>query len=197
MLACMHTGASLYTHTAGSSLFIWKHFEIIFLNSDLFQNSTSLEAICMLVRAYQSGRRWTCGWYKPSFLHVDLCVFFSFILKKKIKSVKWLMHCIIIWFHVYLCIYPVTCRIPSSPRDMNPLEPTYFELNQRPLPLAPNHITLSDMGTPDRTHTASFCSLLSVNINSHSSRALSCLKLHLWIIDHLLPERPQCGIMRI
>ena len=40
-------------------------------------------------------------------------------------------------------------------------------------------------------------SCLSPQINSHSSRALSCLKLHLWIIDHLLPQRPQCGIMRI
>lgn len=53
------------------------------------------------------------------------------------------------------------------------------------------------MGTPGQTHTASFSHCLSAQINSHSSRALSCLKLHLWIIDHLLPERPQFGIMRI
>lgn len=66
-----------------------------------------------------------------------------------------------------------------------------------PCPPSPNHITLSDMGTQDQTHTASFCSCLSVHINSCSSTALTCLKLHLWIIDHLLPERPQCGIMRI
>lgn len=53
------------------------------------------------------------------------------------------------------------------------------------------------MGTPGQTHTASFSLCLSTQINSHSSRALSCLKLQLLIIDHLLPERPQCGIMRI
>lgn len=53
------------------------------------------------------------------------------------------------------------------------------------------------MGTAGQTHTASFSLRLSPQINSHSSRALSCLKLHLWIIGHLLPERPQCGIMRI
>lgn len=53
------------------------------------------------------------------------------------------------------------------------------------------------MGTQGQTHTASFCSCLLVHINSHSSRALTCLKLHLRIIEHLLQERPQCGIMRI
>lgn len=53
------------------------------------------------------------------------------------------------------------------------------------------------MGTPSQTHTPSFSLCLSNQINSHSSRALSCLKLHLWIIDRLLPKRPQCGIMRI
>lgn len=60
-----------------------------------------------------------------------------------------------------------------------------------------NHISLSDMGTPGQTHTPSFSLCLSTQINSHSSRALSCLKLHLWIIDHLLPQRLQRGIMRI
>lgn len=60
-----------------------------------------------------------------------------------------------------------------------------------------NHISLSDMGTPGQTHTPSFSLCLSTQINSHSSRALSCLKLHLWIIDRLLPQRLQRGIMRI
>ena len=80
---------------------------------------------------------------------------------------------------------------------MNHLEPTQFKLNELPLLLSLNHISLSDMGTPGQTHTPSFSLCLSTQINSHSSRALSCLKLHLWIIDRLLPQRPRCGIMRI
>lgn len=186
MLACMPTGATLYNYTAGSSLLILK----LFFNLPFWRQYVP---VCWLELLKEAEG----GHVDDTDYHFCICASASVLFRKKIKSIKWLMHHIIISFHAYLCIYTVTCRIPSSPRDMNPLEPTYFELNQRPLPLAPNHITLSDMGTPGRTHTASFCSRLSVNINSHSSRALSCPKLHLWIIGHLLPERPQCGIMRI
>lgn len=80
---------------------------------------------------------------------------------------------------------------------MNHLEPTHSKLNELPLSLTLNHISLSDMGTPGKAHTPSYSLSLSTQINSHSSRALSCLKLHLWIIDRLLHQRPQCEIMRI
>ena len=108
---------------------------------------------------------------------------------------------ILIWSRMHVCMFkvlrPATSLSSSTLPDMNHLEPTHSEPNELPLSLTPNHISLSDMGTPGQTHTPSFSLCLSTQINSHSSRALSCLKLHLWIIDRLLPQRPQCGIMRI
>lgn len=103
--------------------------------------------------------------------------------------------------HTCVCVFQEvlwpTTSPPSTLPDMNHLEPTHSKLNELPLSLTPNHISLSDMGTPGQTHTPSYSLCLSTQINSHSSSALSCLKLHLWIIDRLLPQRPQCGIMRI
>lgn len=66
-----------------------------------------------------------------------------------------------------------------------------------PLSLSLNHISLNDMGTQGQTHTPSFSPRHLARINSHSSRAFSCLKLHRRIIDCVLPQRPQCGMKRI
>lgn len=104
--------------------------------------------------------------------------------------------------HTCECVFKNVLWLAKSlhlPPDMNHLDPTCAELNELPsLPhltppltslLTLNHISLSDMGTPGQTHTPSFSLCLSTQINSHSSRALSCLKLHLWIIDHLVPPK--------
>lgn len=138
------------------------------------------------------------GWYQWAFLCVYSCVLIS---APGTKNAAYCYSYLIV--HAYVCVQgiPVTGSIPASPPlnlpDVNHLVTTHFELNELPLSLALNHISLSDMGMPGQTHTPPLLLCLSTQINSHSSKALSCPKLHLWIIDRLLPQRPQFGIMRI